>query len=501
MLWQAKLQAWASVLSSNYSAPPSSPLYCLQEPEAKVSGRGRGRGSSKARGSGRGTASGRGGRGLAKRRPSGRGAAAVIDSDSDGERHDAAGDGIGQGAAGAAATWQFEPVAEAAEEFEALMAAGGSEDAAGIAEGGSGGKASGRAGGKAKGSGRGKASKRGRAEEVVVLDGSCDAELVPAGGAAGAAGAADEAAAVAAAVVDELWDGPGSFGGSDDDADLLLEYSRMQPPAAGVPKAGSPMPAGQLAPPLQQREQEPRERPAVQHQLLFPEASGAVLRWDRAGRLAIAPPPTLEALLAAVGAPAAAPNLSQSSGSKASQDAGTALPKAGEAHAAPVPTPPPSQQQPVLPPLLAEDGLVLRRRAQPGGAIEQGLLRFDDPAAAHRWAFLAAAGAAPAGQQPAEPAAHAADAAAVAQAAAPAAAPAPAPAAAAGKKSGKVSKPRKRKPAAAAAAAEGQADAAAAEAQPKKRKVRALGGFHMRRGELQLMCCGLPCQSALSISC
>ncbi|PRW60577.1 Fanconi anemia group M isoform X3 [Chlorella sorokiniana] len=423
-------------------------------PEPKASGRGRGRGSGKARGSGRGT-SGRGGRGSARRRPSGRGAAAVIDSESDGERLDA-GDGIEPaGAAAGAVGWQFEPVAEAAEEFEALMVAGGSEDAA---AGGSGGKANGKAGGKAKASGRGKASKRGRAVEAVVLDGSCDGELPPAGG---AAGPADEAAAAEA---DELWGGPGDF---DADADMLPEDDALQPAAPGMPQPGSPQPASPALPPelLQQ------QQPAVQHQLLFPEASGTVLRWDRAGRLAIAPPPTLEALLAAVGTPAAAPNLSQSSGDPSEGADAPAPAAAGDAPAAPVPTPPPSQQQPVLPPLLAEDGLVLQRRTQAGGAVQQDLLRFDDPAA-HRWAFLGAAGASPAGQQAVEPEADAAQPAAAAQAAAQ---PAPVPAAAAaGKKSGKASKPRKRKPAGAAAAvADAPPAGEAAEAagvQPKKRK-------------------------------
>lgn len=390
----------------------------------------------------------------------------MIDSDSDGEQLEAD-DGLAPEAAGAAAGpggWQFEPVAKAAEEFEALMAAGGFEDAVDAAAvGGSGGKASGKSGGKGKVSSKGKVSKRGRSSEAVVLDGSCDGELAPAGGAAGPA-----EAAVAAERDAELWDGTG-YG---DDADMPPDGA-YQAAAAGAPPLGSQQPASQQLPEQQQQQ----DQPAVQHQLLFPEASGAVLRWDGAGRLAIAPPPTLDTLLAAVGAPAAAPNLSQSSGG-ASQGADAAPPAAeGEPPAVPVSTPPPSQQQPVLPPLLAEDGLVLQRRAQPGGPVQRDLIRFDD-AAAHRWAFLAAAGAGQAGTQEAAPAAGAAQVAPTApqaQAAAEAAQVAAAPAA--GKKSGKVSKPRKRKPAAAAAAAaagEPPAGAAAdaAGAQAKKRKVR-----------------------------
>lgn len=289
---------------------------------------------------------------------------------------------------------------------------------------------------------------------------------------------------------DEFWDGPGLGEGGE------WELGGAASPAARPPR--SPLPAGQ-----QQQQQ------AVgQHRLLFSE-SGAALRWDAAGRLAIAPPPTLEALLAAAAGSVDADLAERQSG----EPAGADVPAGG------VPTPQPSQQQPALAPLLAPDGLVLQLQppAEAGagddaapGAAQRHLVHFRDPTA-HRWAFLAAAGAQTEAEAEAERQQRLQ--AGRQQASGPAAgdqakaAPAAAAAAPAGKPA-KASKPRKRKPApgAAAGAAAAGAEAgvvAAAAAKPKRRKVCGVVGWlhNAIYGMSQLCSCVLCCQHLSCFRC
>jgi hypothetical protein len=289
----------------------------------------------------------------------------------------------------------------------------------------------------------------------------------------------DALAAAMAAAATEGWDMA--------DAGLAASGD-WQPFATGSPVAvspRSPLPSGQ-------QQQEQQQQPGQQHQLVFPERSAAVLRWNACGKLFIAPPPALEALLAAVAA--AAPGVAPAGVGVQQQVTGDAQAEAEECPSGPVAvqTPLPTQQQQtlLLPPVLAARGLLVQQHQSqpPGSGASRQLVSFDAPAA-HRWTFMAAIGA----QQQQEEEdqlqqQRAADATPQVQqgataaegptvaAAAPGEAPAAVPAS---KKAGKAAKPRKRKPAvavapdapaavaAAAAAAEGAADA---EAPPKAKR-------------------------------
>ncbi|KAI3429818.1 hypothetical protein D9Q98_010131 [Chlorella vulgaris] len=494
------------------------------EKEAPLKPSGRGRGSGKA-------ASGRGGRGSGRgrgiRRASGRGIP-TVDSDSGDETAAAGNDGEGTSAgrgsgAGAAPRdeWRFEPVAEAADDFEALLAvhgpAGGltdGETAAGVA--GSSGKKRKRrpqagSGGGSRAKSRARAASAQPIEVVVISDDEEeeeDAELASAGlrataaaaaAAAAAAGSdgADDAAAAAAAAAAAVGSGRGSGGAGASVSAAAGALTLNDEIAGGSPGATpphSPQPSGDQQ--SSRRESSPLPQPAIQHRLLFPEQSAATVSWDAAGQLSIAPPPTLEALLAAV-ATASSGQQQQAAAPASSQGA---VPAAGGAvkdgaGAEVVRTPPrvqqqQQQQQALLAPQVTFEGLLLRlQRQQPPGCdaaagaadcgreeVQQQLVRFDDQPA-HRWAFLAACGAeeaassAPVEQQAALATAGGGDAALVpvAPAVQPAAG-ATASAAVAGKKASKPSRSRKRKPA--GREVEVGAASAAAEVGGKKFKKR-----------------------------
>lgn len=210
------------------------------------------------------------------------------------------------------------------------------------------------------------------------------------------------------------------------------------------------------------------DRLPVQPQRLFPGLTDTLLRWDDGGRLTVAPPPCLDALLAGTLAEEKGALLEDSHQAQMGDQAA----EAGVAVSTPTPS-----QQPVLPPLLVADGLLLpplpgQQPDSSGGKPPRQLLRFDDPGA-HRWAFLAAFNAQE--QEEEQPPARAQQ-----GAEGPAAAEQGdqsgdvAAAHAAANKASRGSKPRKRKQAASDAAAPVAAAAGAggaAAAKPKKRKV------------------------------
>lgn len=324
--------------------------------------------------------------------------------------------------------WRFEPVAEAAEDFEALLGSAAGDGDGWHAPAAAAAKRSSRSGPAA-----GTA-----AVDVVVIADSEDDDLVPHGMAAPAC---------------DGWGAPLRFPHGED---------------AGVVEPGS-SPAEALSPRspqpnLQQQTEAQRsaERPPVQHRRLFPGLTESVLSWGTDGKVQLAPPPCLHALLAGVaegeeGAPLPGPARQQ-------------LDNEACDGAERVPTPAPSQQ-PVAPPLLAAEGLLLHhpRVQQPGDISSRPLrqlLRFDDPVA-HRWAFVAAFGAQEQ-EQPGAAGQQGAIAVATADQGARDGNVLDATATAAAKLSGKGGKPRKRKQAVSGAAAAAGAGGACA-AKPKKR--------------------------------